>query len=255
MTELKRYEEDDKRYYDTPIGKLPSATTILKALAKPALVGWSAKMTAEYMRGILANIATGNIIPDSLTDKEIDRLVKEAKSQYRQAGKEAMDIGSAVHAWIEIRYKMMLSKQFEDLPALTPEIEQAIIAFREWDSAHKVRPICVEERIWSTERFAGTLDLYAEVGGALSIVDFKSSKGHYSSEHAMQLGAYDLAFRERTGNRVDKYFIVRLDKETGLVDPMEYSREEVGLGARRFLFLCKYFWLTENGKKTIDKSV
>lgn len=239
--ELKRYEEDNIRWYDTPIGKLPSTTTVLKVLSKPALIGWAAKMTAEYMRGVLSDIAEQKVTPDSLTNREIERLVKEAKAEHRAASTEAMDIGSAVHAWIEEHYK-------GTAPDISPEILAPIDAFLLWDAENHVRPICIEERIWSAERYAGTLDLYAEVGGVTSIVDFKSSKAHYPSDHAMQLGAYDLAFRERTGNKVEKYFIVRLDKETGLVDPREYSREEVEIGGRRFLALLSYWWLSEGAK-------
>lgn len=242
MTELKRYEEDNIRWYEVPgLGKVPSATTVLKCLSKPALIGWAAKMTAEYMREILMQIARGAIAKESLTDRQIERLVKEAKTAHRAASTEAADIGSAVHAWIEDYYK-------GSAPDVSPEIQTPIEAFREWDRKNKVKPICVEERIWSSARYAGTLDLYAEVKGSRTIVDFKSSKAHYPSDHAMQLGAYDLAFREQTGNKVEKYFIVRLDKETGLVDPKEYSREEVESGGRRFLALLSYWWLTEGAK-------
>jgi hypothetical protein len=240
---LNRYEEYDKRYYDTPIGRVPSTTTVLKVLSKPALIGWAAKMTAEYMRGVLMSVAEGRIFGDDLTDSEIDRLVKEAKSAHKRESTGAADIGSAVHAWIEGYYKSYLGGPgLQDVPG--DEMYPPIEAFRDWDANNKVRPICVEERIWSSERFAGTLDLYAEVKGVPTIVDFKSSSGHWD-DHVMQLGAYDMAFRERTGNRVDGYMIVRLDKKTGLPDPKSYSREEVELGAKRFLALLKYFWLTE----------
>jgi len=251
MSELKRYEDADGiRFYETPIGKLPSATSILRVLNKPAILGWAVKMTGEYMRGVLHDIDTGKIGALGLTDKEIDRLVKEAKAAHRKTSTEAMDIGSAVHAWIEIYYNMKLSKVFEDVPPLTPEIGSAIDAFREWDAKNHVRPICVEERIWSKERFAGTLDLYAEVGGQLTLLDFKSSTGHWP-ENVMQLGAYDLAFRERTGNKVDRYMVVRLDKLTGVPDPKEYSREDVELGAKRFLAILNYWWLS-NGNQAQD---
>jgi hypothetical protein len=249
MAELNRYEDaDSKRWYDTPVGKLPSATTVLKCLAKPALIGWAAKTTAEHMRGVLADIGSGKIATKSLTEREIDRLVKEAKAAHRKTSTEAMDLGSAMHAWIEIFYNMKLAKNFEPVPALAPEIQKAIDAFLVWTNANDVRPICVEERIWSSARFAGTLDLYAEVKGVPTLIDFKSSTGHWE-ENVMQLGAYDLAFRERTGNKVDGYMVVRLDKLTGVPDPKAYSREDVELGCKRFLAVLEYFWLTEAGKE------
>jgi len=248
MAELKRYEdEDSKRWYDTPIGKLPSATTVLRCLNKPFLMGWAAKMTAEYMRGVLNDMAVGDRAPEDLTEKEIERLVKEAKAAHKKASTDAMDIGSAVHAWIENYYKTFLGGPgIQDVPA--DELYNPIEAFLDWTEKNNVHPICVEERIWSAERYAGTLDLYGEVGGQLTLADFKVSTGHWD-EHLLQLGAYDMAFRERTGNKIRRYLSVRLDKLTGIPDPKEYSREEVELGGKRFLAVLKYFWLTENGKK------
>jgi len=249
MAELKRYEdEDSKRWYDTPIGKLPSATTVLKCLNKPFLMGWAAKMTGEYMRGVLKDISAGARIPSDLTEKEIDRLVKEAKSAHRKASTEAMDTGSAAHAWIERYYDGMIDEKEGGYPTPTGDLVKPINAFLEWDRENKVKPICVEERIWSAERYAGTLDLYAEVSGHLTLLDFKSSTGHWD-DHVIQIGAYDMAFRERTGNKVDRYMVVRLDKSSGLPDPKEYSREKVELGGKRFLAILNYFWLTENGGK------
>jgi hypothetical protein len=205
-------------------------------------------MTAEYMRKTLVDIRDEGIQPDELTDKVIDSWVKEAKSAHRKTSTEAMDVGSAVHAWIEGYYTGMLAEKDGGYPMPDGELVQPIKAFLAWDAENKVVPLAVEERIWSSARFAGTLDLYAGVKGVPTLLDFKSSTGHWP-ENVMQLGAYDLAFRERTGNKVDRYMVVRLDKVSGLPDPKEYSREDVELGCKRFLAVLEYFWLTEGGKE------
>jgi hypothetical protein len=248
---LNRYEENEQRWYDVPMpdSPYPSMTTVGKCVANPALMPWAAKQAAEYMRNILTAISCGMITKKSLTSKTIDDLVKQAKSAHKEESKTAMDIGSAVHEWIEEYYKFKKPENIGKVFDVPREIQKPVDAFCAWDAENKVRPICVEERIWSKARFAGTLDLYAEVSGALTLLDFKSSKAHYPDSQVMQLGAYDMAFRERTGNKVEKYMVVRLDKTTGLPDPREYSREEVELGCKRFLAVLEYFWLTEQVKK------
>ncbi len=250
MTELKRWEEDGQRFYDTPIGKLPSYTTVEGVLSKPWLTGWAVKKTAEKMRVVLKSISSGNIRKKDLTAKRIDELVKEAKAQHGKQSDEAKDIGSAVHGWIEEYYGSRIGVGVHDnRPPIPDAIRNPVDAFLQWDCQHWVLPLCVEERIWSDKRYAGTLDLYAGVDGSPTLVDFKSSTGHYES-NVIQLGAYSAAFQERTGNPIERYLIVRLDKKTGMPDPKEYSKEEVEIGRKKFMCLLEYWWL-EYGDKVL----
>jgi hypothetical protein len=248
---LNRYEDaDSKRWYDTPIGKLVSTTTVTGLISKPYLTPAAVKVTGQKMRDALVGIKGGLIPVESLTVKEIDRLVKEAKGQYRKDWDKSGDIGSFIHSKIELYYHLKMGFIVSGkIPPIEKNEALAWDAFRSWDSDNEVVPIRVEERVWSKEKFAGTLDLYAKVREYLSLVDFKTSKQHDDDINIMQLGSYDLSYRERTGNKIEKYFVVRLDKETGIPDPREYSREEVELGCKRFLAVLEYFWLTEQGKK------
>jgi hypothetical protein len=243
MTQIHR---DDDHWYDTPIGKLPGATVVLKVLNKPWLVGWAAKQTGLGMADTLRMVRDGDIKVDQLTEKKIGELVKKAKTLHGKASTEAMDLGSRVHKWIE-GYFQQGTHGVPPMMEMSDDMVKPIRAFLKWDDDNKVRPICVEERIWSEERYAGTLDFYGEVGGTLTLLDFKSSTQH-GDENILQLGAYAKAFYERTGNKVDGYQVVRLDKLTGIPDPKEFSREEVEIGGRRFLALLKYWWLSEVSK-------
>lgn len=85
---MKKITRDANHVYTTPLGKLPSVTTILSVLAKPALVPWAVKVTCDY----IAN----NLDKGSPTE-----VVKMARKESLRVGQEAMDIGSAVHDLVE----------------------------------------------------------------------------------------------------------------------------------------------------------
>jgi predicted thioesterase len=79
MYTMKKITRDENHVYTTPLGKLPSVTTILGVLAKPALVPWAVKVTCDY----IAN----NLDKGSPTE-----VVKMARKE---------SIGSAVHDLVE----------------------------------------------------------------------------------------------------------------------------------------------------------
>lgn len=85
---MKIITRDKNHVYTTPIGKLPSVTTILSVLAKPALVPWAVKVTCDY-------------IENNLDKGSPSEVIRMARKEATRVGQEAMDIGSAVHDLVE----------------------------------------------------------------------------------------------------------------------------------------------------------
>jgi len=70
----------------------------------------------------------------------------------------------------------------------------------------------VEQVVYSEKhRYAGTLDLLAEVNGVLTVVDWKTGKAVYSEAH-LQNAAYRQAVREMKHGDPKQGLIVRLPK-------------------------------------------
>ena len=67
-------------------------------------------------------------------------------------------------------------------------IKNNLNSFKSFLEEHNLNPIW-GERSFSTETYGGTIDLYCELEGKKTIIDFKTSKKFYSS-HFIQLGAY-----------------------------------------------------------------
>lgn len=232
----------------------PSVTTVLGILDKSsALIPWGINMALEYLRqnGVTK---TGSFKTKEGTFLVNEDLLQEAKKNYRTVSKEALDIGSAVHDAIECYIKHGKDKTKEEIyskPDMSGEqkeaIDNAFIAFLEWESENQVKWHCSEQTIIDTENgFAGTMDAVASFGagefeGRTFVIDFKSSKDFYDG-YGKQVAAYRFGY-ETVENcvQVDGCGVLRLDKITGQPEFKDYSKDyERKLDA--FLALLKFYY-------------
>lgn len=188
----------------------PGVTAFLGVLGKgDALNYWAAGCACDYIK---ENI---NIIQNPEGPHDISTLLKDAKSAFKHASGEALDIGSQVHNAIEVYIK-----HGKDLSGnLKGEVQNGFLAFLEWESKNHVEWLESELTLFSTQYgFAGTCDAIAVLNGHKYLIDFKTSKAVYD-EHKKQLAAYRLAYNEMKdddfGNYIENIGILRLDKETG----------------------------------------
>lgn len=204
---------------------IPGVTSVLGILDKPALMPWAAKMTAEY---VIANM------PEGADKATIERIALEAKGAHTRKKEAGGAIGTVVHKFAE--------HLFKGKPAEMPTQEQAIkgvTALQAWIKANDVRPIDVEQVIFSRDAyFAGTMDLLAAVNGRLTLVDLKTSTGIWP-EFRLQTAAYRFAWMEEHKERIEQIVIVNTDKNTGKPKILEITDErEMQFYADTFL-RCK----------------
>jgi ATP-dependent exoDNAse (exonuclease V) beta subunit len=180
---------------------VPSVTSILKVIDKPALPRWAAKETAEYVGRTLK--------PGVMLDEiAIKNLVRDAKRAPWDKAEEAADIGSLVHRFAE---DFALGKD----PALPVEARarRAVDQFLGWWNANHVEVIAAERKVYSEEfRFAGTVDLVARVNGRLAVVDYKTSTGIWP-EYRLQLAAYASAWGEEQDENIVDRWCLRFGKD------------------------------------------
>ena len=93
------------RFYEIEgLGKVPSVTTILQAVPKPALVNWAANMEREMVRQAAANLwfdaKTLNMTRMAYL-AALDSRIGKQKAHQKELVK-ASQIGSQVHALVEI---------------------------------------------------------------------------------------------------------------------------------------------------------
>lgn len=207
------------RFYQVEeVGDLPSVTTILSVISKPALINWAAKVEREMVLAV-----SSDLYIDAPTDTKMSRQAWLATMQTRlgkakAATKElarAAEIGTQAHALIE----WTLLKELVSAPGPEPKISAkagyAFAAWQKWRDSVKLKPILVEQVVWSkTYGYAGTMDLLAEVDGKLTVVDWKTGKAIYP-EAFLQNAAYRHAIREMGHANPVQGMVVRLPKLEG----------------------------------------
>jgi hypothetical protein len=255
---------DSSGFYEIGKEKFVSSTTVLDKLEKYAIHPWIAKTTAEYIRdGILEHLIAGDMSLDQLREMDLNLFMKQAKKEYEEKKREAMDVGSVVHKAIEEYYAANRDiKILENSMIVDGRIVKALKAFRDWEKRYQVEPIGVEMTVYSnTHEYAGTLDLWAKITCPEEnfyryvIIDHKASSQIYES-YIMQIASYYFALNEMRENEegLDGAGILRLDKETGIPEFSLYSEEELEKPFYAFLAVLNYFkwemaWKSETRAK------
>lgn len=171
--------KDTHAIYKNKNGEIvPSATTVLKIINKPALLNW-----ANWL---------------GLTGKS-----------YKKHMEMVSYIGTTVHEIIECR---LLGKKFElkDPKVWFLDCKEYINSFNIWYKENPLEPIAIEDHMES-DRFGGTCDFYGIYNGKKTIIDFKTSKGVYMSMF-IQLAAY-IILREEKGDVVEQVGILTINKD------------------------------------------
>lgn len=158
---------------------LPSVTTILRVLDKPALNEWRVE------QGVLAVLTTPRL-PGETDDAFVHRVLHVEKVQDQESQK-AMDRGTEVHAAMESYF---LGQDVD--PELRPWIEPACKAISERGT------LVTAEKILVGKGYAGKTDLITENDQNWTIWDFKTTKklpekGSWN-EHVLQLCGYAAAW-------------------------------------------------------------
>ncbi len=167
---------------------LPSVTTILKLLDKPALTAWKVE------QAVLACLSSPRNDGEEL-DAFVTRILSTERVQ-DQEGQIARDRGTEIHDALEAFFA-------SGVPAVPnadiwPWIEPACLAIRRQFGASVV----ATEKILVGDGYAGKADLITLHGQVYWLADYKTTKklpdpkkGGAWSEHRLQLAAYAKAFK------------------------------------------------------------
>jgi hypothetical protein len=205
---------DESRHLYTAGGtKLHGVTSILGVIAKPMLVPWAAKETANFVHDALHRMLEAR---ENLSSDKIVLLCEQAKGAHRKKKDQAADIGSIVHAAAEHYIATGEWGEFE-----SEKVNNSIAALKQWFSEHHVEFLRTESVVYSrTHGYAGMFDGLAMVDGVKTLIDFKTSTGCYP-EMGLQL-----ALTEETPDiGIEKRVIVRIGKD-GELETREYPNYE-----------------------------
>lgn len=167
-------------YRDEYNNIVPSVTTILSVLNKPALVKWA------------NNLGLQGIDSSKYTDS-------------------MAVIGTIAHYLVECILMGQKPDLQEYAPADVKKAEIAVAKFLEWKRSVVIIPKLIEAKMVSSKYgYGGQIDLYGEVDGKNTLVDFKTCKAIYP-EMMFQLAAYKQLLVEN-GYEVDNAIILRIGR-------------------------------------------
>ena len=218
-----------ERYYK--IGDyeaMPSVTTVLEMINKPALRDWKMNKALDYLKSKYERrhwddrIATPPWVryPSSPKAQSFRTKVKtswrdalaslrrNAKAHPNRVRDDAGDIGTEIHEAIAAEMRG------EPWELVSEPAAIAMQSYRLWQEDTTIRPIWSEQTVWSLEYgYAGSADLVGMDGAKLVVLDWKTGAGVYN-EAGLQVAAYSHCIEELTGEKVDECRVVHLDKST-----------------------------------------
>ncbi len=199
------------RFYTIHGRQLPSVTTILDVIAKPALGPWYAKEERRYFEVAMLEVLAR---PGARDPEYVLSAVADAVSSVKAADRErqkAAAIGTAIHAGIEWHLRTRLGEDARAEPRLPEGAVWAVESWKDWAKSVELEPVAIERPVYCELcGYAGTLDLYAKVSGVRTVIDWKSGKAIYP-EAFLQNIAYRHA-ADRLGLPSEQGLIVRLPK-------------------------------------------
>lgn len=137
-------ENEHTRYYNKSGKEVPSATTVLKLLNKPALIPWANYLGFKHI--------------------DVDEVLNESAK-----------LGTTVHWLINafLEKSLIIYVPRPDIP--TKLISSYFRSFKTWYNTNQVEPILLEKS-FSSDLVGGTLDFYGIINGKKTLLDFKTSK-------------------------------------------------------------------------------
>lgn len=161
--------------------RVPSVTTIIGILNKPALLAWAWQMGTQGL-------------------------------DYKVVRDTAGDIGTLAHYLILCDLKGEKPDTSEYSAQNIEKAETCLIKYWDWQKAHKLEPMMLETPLISEEyQFGGTIDFFGKVDNLPTLLDFKTGKGIYD-EFFYQVAAYEQLLAE-AGQVIEVTRILRIGRD------------------------------------------
>jgi hypothetical protein len=208
--------------YKTQDGtRVPSVSTILNELAKPALIDWAWKLGMQQIN-------------------------------YREFRDALADIGTLAHRMILDD----LRGEETDVTMYSPNVialaRGSFASYSSWKSMHDVNPVMLETPLVSEVfRYGGTADFLGYVNGKLTLLDFKTGKAIYP-DHFFQLAGYSAIVNEHRPalGVIENYTVLNIPRGEG---ESFVQKTKASLSAEWRIFLAALD--IYRAKKEIDRAV
>jgi hypothetical protein len=231
---------------------LTGCTTVLKVLAKPALIQWAANTSVDHIRENVARFYNEEFTVGD-TGKHFDlnsfiEVLEEAKTAHCKKRDKAGDWGTKVHEEIEriINEAIDTNKGYvkEEVDA-----NDSIYNFRLWAVNNKIRFLESEKNVYSEKLYVGGIcDAVCEIDGKRWVLDIKTSKSGIYPENFWQVSCYDHLMQEMGEPKAEGYIILNIKNSGDFIEKRNISLED---NWDAFLACLKIYRIQESIKNNI----
>jgi len=170
--------ENFRHRYTRDSVAIPSVTTILNIIAKPALVGWASRMCSE-------SIGEAWEAGKKYDEIEIRTILDAGQKAHWQKKTDAGSIGTLLHNWVED----YINGKDPGMP-VNEMLKESVEKFLGWVKEHEVEFLLSEQVCYSKKyNYVGTLDFICKIDGKLYLGDLKTSNAIYPTM-LIQTAAY-----------------------------------------------------------------
>ena len=168
--------------YKSEVGKrLPSVTTVIGILNKPALLKWAWQCGVDGIDYLKARDAAADA--GTLAHAMILAHIKDEKLDMSEYSKETIDLA-----------------------------ENSFLSYLEWEKNRKLEPVLVEKPLVSAMGYGGTPDFYGKIDGTPTLLDFKTGKGLYD-EYTIQISAYNQLLMDNGYQPADSLRLLKIGRD------------------------------------------
>jgi len=176
------YRNSEHQYWFNGEGPLPSVTTILEVISKPAVGIFKAKEAARAIYRQAYRIGTDPEFEDEA--ESVAWALKESD----KARDRAAEIGSSVHILADL---LGASETASNGWQLSEQEQPYVEAYRDFLGRYgRSSIVSSEHMVWSLDGYAGTYDQLMMIDGELWLIDIKTSAHGPYPEWGLQLAAY-----------------------------------------------------------------
>jgi len=212
----------DMHSYKVDGEKVPSVTKVIDACFPKHLTDWAVAEGADFFK---ASLEPYRLAPTEesgtfmLPARVVNHIHKGIQTAYKSIGREAAEIGTIVHNWIESAIDFKMNGGTAPKVPIGFEIRNCIKAYKAWSRERNPEWLTSEQKIYyhdpgGVNCYAGTVDATAIIDDKLCVIDFKTSKKIYKPYH-LQVAAYAHAIATQDDIDMPMAMILRFDKETG----------------------------------------
>lgn len=184
--------------------KIPSVTSVLRVINKPALIPWAAKKAAEAS----ALHALGLYMEGELDMDMYEEIVETGKQAPNEVRNSAGNVGTAAHSVIEARLKGEDCETTMLSGSMLNKIDQ-------WfdDYLPEYEVIGLEQPVYCPFPlpYVGTADALMKVNDSVVLMDWKTGSALYP-ETALQLAAYSHAIEYSFNIVIDEAWAVLIPR-------------------------------------------